>query len=151
MAWTFSDPENIPKDAVRSMVGDTDPADHLISDEEINHALSEWDSTYRAAANICERLAAKFAREVTHSGDGLSFSGSDLHKHYMDLADRLLTIDRRKRARGAKPYAGGISWAERKADDADSDLIQTHIRSHDMDNPRAGRTYDDADELKSDQ
>lgn len=150
MTWTYSgDPATDDKDAVRFLVGDTDTDDQLISDEEITYLLNEHGGVMLAAIGAAEQLAYKFAREVTHSSDGLSYSASDLHKHYLAVADRLKQVHRRMRSKGARPYAGGISWAERDKDDADGDLIQTHIRSHDMDNPRAGRgSHDD---LKSDQ
>jgi hypothetical protein len=143
MAWTYSDPNADPKDAVRFLVGDTDDTDPLVSDEEIQYALAQWSNPYRAGAYVCESLAAKFAREVSHSGDGLSFSGSDLHKHYLALADRLLVMAKRAGRKGAKPYAGGLSWAERQHDDADEDLIKTAFRSHMHDNPRKGRASND--------
>jgi hypothetical protein len=138
VTWSYSDPGASPKDAVRFLVGDTDSDDELISDEEIEHALTLWENPYRAAAYVCEALAAKFAREVSHAGEGLSFSGSDLHKHYLALADRMLVLAKRAGAKGAKPYVGGISWNERELDDADSDLIKTAFRSHMHDNPRKG-------------
>lgn len=150
MGWTYSgDPATDNKDAVRFLVGDTDSTDPLVQDEEINYLLGEHTEPMLAAIAAAEQLAVRFAREVTHSADGLSYSASDLHKHYLAIADRLKSVHRRARAKAARPYAGGLSWAERDKDDADDDLIQTHIRSHDMDNPRAGRgSFDD---LKSDQ
>lgn len=151
MGWTYSgDPANSDNDTVRFLVADTDTNDQLISDEEIAYLLDEHGDTMLAAIGAAEQLAYKFAREVSHSGDGLSYSASDLHKHYLAVADRLKQVHRRARAKAARPYAGGISWAERDKDDHDDDLIQTHIRSHDMDNPRAG-TGSSAEDLKSDQ
>lgn len=136
MTWSYSgDPMSDEMDAVRFLVGDTDSGDPLMQDEEIEHLLDRFITPYQAAVQACRVLAAKFAREVSHSGDGLSYSGSDLHKHYMALAEELDKLARRQARAGAGPYVGGISWKERRKDDEDADLIPTHFRSHHHDHP----------------
>ena len=147
MTWTYSDPTESDKDAVRFLVGDTNSADPLVTDEEITYLLAEHGDVFPAAIAAAESLAYKFAREVSHSADGLSWSGSDLHKHFLTVADRLKQTHRRSRAKSARPYVGGISRVEREKDDADDDLIQTHFRSGGMDNPRKGSH----EELRPDQ
>jgi len=140
VTWTYDDPTASDKDAVRFLVGDTDDADPLISDEEIGFFLEEWpDSNYHAAAETAESIAARFAREVNQSADGLSWSGDSLSQKYYELADRLRRMAARKRRSGFAPYAGGLSKNERKLDDADDDLEKGHFRSHMHDNPRGNR------------
>lgn len=139
MAWTYSnDPSSSPKDAVRFLVGDIDTDDQLIGDEEINYIVEEFDDVYTAAGSVAETLAAKFAREVTHSGDGLSYSGNQLYQHYTDLAERLRRLAARRRRSGAGPYVGGISHRERELADMDSDKIPTSFRSRMHDHPGKG-------------
>lgn len=135
MTWTYSDPSSSPKDAVRFLVGDTDEDDQLIQDQEIEFFLDEFNDTYLAAASTAEAIASAFAREVAHSGDGLSYSGNQLQQHYAEMAERLRFLAKRKARQGAEPYAGGISWREREKDDNDSDLITTSFRSHMHDYP----------------
>jgi hypothetical protein len=145
VSWTYANPADDPKDAVRFLIGDTDESDPLISDEEIHYLLIGNTNPYRAAISACRQLAAKFAREVTHSADGLSYSGSDLHKHYITLAEELEKEARRMLRAGTMPYAGGISWNERHKDDRDGDLIRTAFRSHEHDHPETindGRYFD---------
>ena len=136
MTWTYSDPSANDKDAVRFLVGDTDTNDQLVSDEEIAFFLDEFpSSTYHAAAEVAETIAAQFAREVSHSGDGLSYSAEQLQSNYAELAERLRAQAKRRYRSGAGPYVGGISWREREMADADQDKIPSSFRSHMHDHP----------------
>lgn len=154
MTWTYSDPSTNDKDAVRFLVGDTDTNDQLVSDEEIEFFIEEFPSSkYHAAAEVAESIAAKFAREVSHSGDGLSYSAEQLHQNYAALAERLRKQARRRHRSGAGPYVGGISWREREMADADSDKIPTSFRSHMHDHPGTKdsiRSSGSKDELRAD-
>lgn len=135
MTWNYDNPKASDKDAVRFLVGDTDEDDPLVTDEEIEFFIEEFpSSTYHAAAEVAESIAAKFSREVAHSGDGLSYSAEQLQSNYAELAVRLRKQAAR-RYRGAEPYVGGISWREREQSDADMDKIPTHFRSHMHDHP----------------
>ena len=138
MSWSYSDPTDTPKDAVRFLVGDTDISDGLVTDEEINFLLDEFGDVYTTAGSVAESLAAKFAREVSHSGDGLSYSGNQLFQHYNDLAESLRKLAARRRRSGAGPYVGGISHRERELADLDSDKIPTSFRSNMHDHPGTG-------------
>jgi len=136
MAWSYSgNPSDSEKDAVRFLVGDTDINDQLVTDEEIAYYISEFpQSSYHAAAEVADSIAAKFAREVSHSGDGLSYSAEQLQSNYADLAARLRRQAGR-RFRGAGPYVGGISRRERELADTDSDKIPSSFRSEMHDYP----------------
>jgi hypothetical protein len=144
MSWSYSAESDQPKDAVRLLVGDVDSSDPLVTDEEISQFVELYPGdVYSAAATVCEVIAAKLAREVSHSGDGLSFSGGELMKHYLELADRLRRLSKRLKSKKVTPYVGGISWAEREKADQDADKIQTAFRSHMHDNPGAGPGSED--------
>lgn len=66
MAGTFTytyDPTNVPNDAVRFTLQDTDEDDVLLWDEEITYILSQSDgNTTRAAIRGARAIMAKFAR-----------------------------------------------------------------------------------------
>lgn len=147
MAFTYSSPSDSPKDAVRFLVGDIDDNDILLQDEDINFLLEEEDNVYYAAAEAAERIAAKFAREIDATAEGQNYRGSQLFSHYKELAERLRYLARRQNAKGAEPYAGGLSHHEREMDDADPDLVRSAFRSHKHDYPGSGQggesTYED--------
>lgn len=138
MTWTYNgDPSTNDVDAVRFLVGDTETTDQLASDEEIQWFLAEWPDVYEAAASLCDAIAAKFARQVSVSADGMSFSGDQLSRNFARRATALRDMSGKQRKAGI-PYVGGISWIERERADADTDLIQPAFRSHLHDHPRSG-------------
>ena len=124
MSWTYSaDPTSSYKDAVRFLIGDTNPDDPLLQDEEINFNLMEVNyNTYRAASNSCYSLAALFtgeAQSTSKSVGGLSLSKSfgDKAQRYERLAKDLLIRSRRvnppvinadPHALGAELKVGGL-------------------------------------------
>lgn len=120
MTWSYSgDPSSSNQDAVRFAIGDTDSADQLITDEEIAYLLT--DSTVTAASiAACEALAAKFARQVDRSVGNLSLSSSQRAAQFRELAATL----RKRTGYLARPYAGGISVADKEARDADTDRVK---------------------------
>ena len=94
MTWTYSgDPSASDLDEVRFMLQDTDTTDQLMPDEEIQFVIDKWagvvGSNIWAAAICAETLAAKFAREVSVSGDGVSVAVQDLQDKYDRLAASL--------------------------------------------------------------
>lgn len=136
MTWTYDSPSESDKDAVRFLVGDTDVSDPLVTDEEIAYFLVEFpQSAYHAAAEVAESIAAKFSREVSHSGDGLSYAAEQLQQNYAALAERLRKQAKRKHRSGFGPYVGGISKREREMADADKDKVPSAFRSEMHDHP----------------
>ena len=138
MGWTYSaDPSSSEKDAVRFLIGDTDEEDPLVSDEEIQWSLKHWSDHYMAAAAICDSLAGKFAREVSVSADGISYSGNQIAQNFTQLGQQLRRLSTMERKHGV-PYVGGLSWKERAKDDSDPDRVPEYFRSHMHDNPGTG-------------
>lgn len=92
------DPSDVEK--VRLKVGDTDPADELLTDDEIAVHVTAWpDNVELAAANAAEAIAAKYARDYSfQTAEGQRFSRGERVAHYMDLSRTL-------RARG-----GALVW-----------------------------------------
>lgn len=136
MTWSYVSPADSEKDAVRFLVGDTDASDPLVTDEEIAYLVAEFpQSSYHAAAEVADSIAAKFSREVAHSGDGLSYAAEQLQQNYATLAERLRKQARRRHRSGFGPYVGGISQSERELADADTDKIPSAFRSEMHDYP----------------
>ena len=103
-----------PCDQVRFLVGDTDPTEFFLHDEEIQWIVSQWEqkgSIYYAASMAAEAIAAKFAREVTTNSDSQTVSTSELQQKYMELAARLLRAHETLLT-GGSVDVGGINSGE---------------------------------------
>lgn len=95
MAWTYGAmPSTDPTDEVHFLVGDTDPDDPLIQDEEIEMLLSLYPKpagkpAYLAAAAGCDAIASKFGRKMQRSVGPISLSAQQQYEHYVELAQQL--------------------------------------------------------------
>jgi hypothetical protein len=125
MTWTYSaDPTSSKKDAVRWLIGDTNPDAPLIQDEEIKFNLMEMnDEIYRSAANCAQNIAAFYtgeAQSTSKSVGGLSLSKSfgDKASRYERLAKQLLMRSRRVSPPhvNADPHALGAEFVIGKFD-----------------------------------
>lgn len=116
MSWSYSgSPGDSTLDTVRFYLQDTDSADPLLSDEEIEFVVAQWADIYGSpimyAAICAETLAAKFAREVTYSADGVSVGANELQAKYNDLAQSLRDTYKSSNIAGG-PDVGGILYGE---------------------------------------
>mgnify|MGYP001612199843 CR=1 FL=1 len=113
---------------VRFRIGDTDSADYLVSDEEIDAMLTDEGSVLNAAAACAEHLAAYFSREVDSSSTeaNLSWSNSQKAEAYRQLAKDLRARATRSGLGGSDGgvYAGGISKDDKEANRDDTDIVQ---------------------------
>lgn len=138
MSWTYVSPANSPKDEVRFLIGDTDTADQLLQDEEIQFLLDTWltvhGTTFYVAAIACETIAAKLAREISYSADGVSVSLSELQQKFLAQAERL-RAQHRELLVGGSPDVGGISLYEEPNADVAPLIFGTGMG----DNHEAGR------------
>jgi hypothetical protein len=94
MTWTYSgNPGASDKDQLRFYLGDVNPQLPLLSDEECNFLLSQWEDDYNSpmyvAAVAAEALASRFAREVDISADGVSVQIGQLQQRFITLAEQL--------------------------------------------------------------
>ncbi|KKN54427.1 hypothetical protein LCGC14_0592250 [marine sediment metagenome] len=124
MTWSYdsSDPGATSKDQVRLMVGDTDTADQLLTDEEIAHFLTTYLTVGNAAVQSARAIMAQFTRQVTRAVGDLKINLSDRAKAYKELIVELTEM-----ADASDPfqiYAGGLSLADRNEDRANVDLPQ---------------------------
>lgn len=74
---------------VRFELGDTDPADPIFSDGEIQYKLDEHGSVLIASAELATAAYAKYARGYDFTTDGQSFKRSQRVQHYLELAVQL--------------------------------------------------------------
>jgi len=123
MAWTYGgDPAANSRDAVRFAIGDTETADQLVNDAEIAYALAEnGNAVNAAAAFLCDRIAAKFARLADSQVDDVRVAMSQRAQGYRQMAADL-------RARIASSasvvlFAGGITISGKQAAEADTDRV----------------------------
>lgn len=109
MTWTYSgDPDTNIKQ-VRLLIGDTNSQDQLVTDKELLFIFDLTSDIFLAAADACDVIIAKLARDVTRSDIGMSASRDQQIQHYIDLRDSL----RRRADTNAERYAGGLSQRER--------------------------------------
>jgi hypothetical protein len=106
-----------PIDKLRVYIGDTDPADQLLTDDEAKLFLADHtfadDSVdvYAAAADAAYAIAAKFSRGFNFSTEGQSFNRSERVNHYTALAGRLSQQSPTLGGRGASVAVGSPTYA----------------------------------------
>lgn len=138
MAFTYTgDPSASDRDAVRLLVGDTDPTEPLLTDGEIDWVIEVWKAKghpYFYASVCAEIIAARFARETTISSDGQTVSMSELQEKYYRLANTLFSQYQQLLASGVGIHAGGMSAGEQR----DGDVLPLAFGTQMHDNHRAG-------------
>lgn len=111
MTFTYTGPAAGSKDQVRFLIGDTNAAEVLLSDEEIDWLVSTWlfkGTVYYVAAVAADNLAARFARETTIQSDGQTLDLSALQTKYAALAESLRAQHRDLLVGGADLHVGGV-------------------------------------------
>jgi len=91
MSFSYSgDPAGSEIDELRFYLGDTDSTNSFTTDEELTFLYDTYFSQYGhmlgVAALGAEMLAAKFARELSVSADGVSIDLGSLQQRFNDLA-----------------------------------------------------------------
>ena len=131
--WEYSgNPNYSAKDQTRFLVGDTDPKDQLLSDQEIVWILGQYNnSPLNAAIRCCEAIASKFSRLADETVGRVSIKYSQIATAIMKqqnmLRNRLAMED-------AAPFAGGISVSDKITNRADTDLVRPDFTKHMMEN-----------------
>lgn len=122
--WTY-DPAQLMTSQlmqVRRLIGDTNTADQQLFNEEILWAISQRGNSYGAAADCCRQLSAKYSRDVDTVQGELHRLYSARQRAYSDRAkemDRIAGLT----GKGA-PYAGGISQADKRTQEDNSDRVE---------------------------
>lgn len=123
MAWTYvvANIGTTPLYQVRLLCGDTNIADQLLQDEEINYLLTLYPDVQQAAAAACDAIASQFSRQADQTTGDISTSFSQRATMY---SERAASLRAQSQGRGAIPYAGGISHADKEIDQQDLDIVQ---------------------------
>jgi hypothetical protein len=147
MAWSYdaSDLDTTTAsgrlNTVRLLLGDTDTLDQQVQNEEVTFALSQSnDNVYFAAAWLSRTVASQYARKVDVQLDGaLSAKYSDLHKHYVSLAE---TLEYQGKKTGAVigVTAGGLTKSDVSAVRANTNRIEGSFRRDRFRNPPSYKT-----------
>lgn len=133
MTWSYSgDPSASSLDQTRFTLGDTDPTDPQLQDEEILSTLATESNEYAAAAFCCEVLAMKYARQCDRKlGRVMYLFASQMYTHYQQQATRLRAWSCQFNA----PTSGGQSKSIQEGLLLDPDVIQPIFRRNIMASP----------------
>lgn len=119
--WSYDPSLAANKDIVRFMIGDTDSDDPQMYDEEIAFLLSAYTTPIRAAVSAARALLAKYARQVDRVVGPLRIYSSQRVTAYRDL---LAALEAQALGEATiTPYAGGISIADKIANEDDTDRV----------------------------
>jgi hypothetical protein len=111
-----------PRDILRLKIGDRDATDPLFGNDELDVFLAESNgNVLYAAAEACESLARRFARDFDFKWKDQSFSRSQMAKAYRDQAKDLRA---QAAAGGGAPWSGGTSQARKGELAGKADRVQ---------------------------
>jgi len=115
-------------DEVRLKIGDTNPLDPQLMDEEITMLLTEAGESSRAAAVAAiDILIARYARHVDKWVGDLKILASQRFEQYTKLRGTLITGGGSPAMSGV-PNAGGVYIAETLSARANTALVQGAFR-----------------------
>ena len=124
MAWTYDITNSRGK--VRFLIQDTNTNVQLLTDAEVDFALSQNPNIYRAAAISARAIALNFSRKLTlnPAPGGVSLDPQEQAEFYRKLAGELDS----KAALGSSGvggiFAGGISKADKESREQDTDRVE---------------------------
>ena len=133
MAWTFT-LANVGSSArswIRSRVGDTSSGNQLIQDEQIDAYIASEGNQWAAGILTAESIAGSLAINTDKKVGKLSIAKGGASDHFYAVADRL----RNEMGHRAGVYAGGVSVADMRADEADTDRVDPAFSVGQFDNP----------------
>lgn len=128
-SWTYTDsPSSVPRDAVRLLLGDTDPSKPLpLTDNAVAYALAQEGNDLNLAASRCAaQLSAHYSRQVDTSNGALSVSASQRAEAFRKLAATLRM--KASRAGSTGVFAGGLTVSGKQALDEDTSAVQPQFR-----------------------
>lgn len=133
MTWQYNvaDLATSPRDQVRLEIGDTNPLNPLLQDEEIALALTQRSTIFGAASNLCSKLSTRFAIQCDSTAGDTKFSYGQLSKAFML---RALWYDvQAARAGSGAPIVGGISKADVENSELDEDRVPPQFNRNQFD------------------
>lgn len=143
--WSYSgNPSARALDAIRFLIGDTDPNDKLLMDDEIAWINTEASGSatattdlYDAAYRCCLTIAGKLSRQSDKQIGDLSVKLSQKAAAYRTQAESLRQLS--MRSSGVPiPYAGGITISDKEIDEGNSDINRQWFATGKFTNKRDG-------------
>jgi hypothetical protein len=126
MAWNYSDdPNSSKRDEVRFLIGDTDTSDQLLTDREIDFAVTRHSDANLAAVACALAIAAKYSRLADKAVGDLRLSYSQRSTQYIKLAGEL---KRQAAATGIAPWMPARSIADKEVALDDNDRVEPAFR-----------------------
>ncbi len=111
-------------DRVQVLCGDPPGDTQVLDDSMISFFLEEYNGNYyRAAADAAAAIAAHYAGQVDVRVGILSSSNSQKTQQFAELATALRRRADDRALAGAVPFAGGISVADKQANQDNDDLV----------------------------
>lgn len=88
MAWTYSgNPASSARDALRFLIGDTNSAEPIMQDEELDYLITEYGSNDNVLKyEVFNRTATIFARDIKRSLGPQSEDPTERLKYFRDQA-----------------------------------------------------------------
>lgn len=131
MSFSYTgDPSHSSKDAVRFLLGDTTESTAMFSDEEITWLLMNNSNQYIAAAIAADTAAQKYVN-IMGGGSGvktktvgalsISYDSAKERVDTYSALSRKLRILAATNSNLAGIYSGGISIADKKSNEQDTD------------------------------
>jgi hypothetical protein len=128
VTFTYTNPASSTMQAIRFRIGDTVSTDPQLTDEEINYVVGVQSKVSLAAAQCCEAIAAKYARQVNTSNISLSIGAAERMKHYQALATTLRQQANRDAEQNATILVGGAVQADVDEMNDDSTYVQPSFK-----------------------
>lgn len=128
-------PETVPADAVRLLIGDTSTGSPVLSDAEVSYFINTYGNVLLAASYALENIVVNTGGSISEKQVG------DLRIKYESGGGSggLWGLAKSLRARAARtsgnPYAGGISESDRDTIESDTDRSKPAFTVGDTDNP----------------
>lgn len=125
------------RDAVRSLVGDTNSDDPLLQDSEIDFFVTDSSNdVYSAGAKAARAIAAQFSRIGNTRFDSVQIDFSQQRQHFLELAQRLEKTAKFSGSTGlGVPVGGGISRSEILSVEEDTDRNSPAFKENQFSNP----------------
>jgi hypothetical protein len=118
-------PSTVAADAVRALVGDTDPDSPLLDDDTYTMILAQESNVYLRASLACSALASKWAPQMTHRIGDLWREAKVVYTHFQKQA-QWLRLEGQRRGLG-HPFAGGANKDDRGTRRDDTDVVQPNF------------------------
>lgn len=122
MTWSYSgNPASSSLNAVRFLVGDTDSADPIVTDEEINFAIGINSDVYAASVIVIKAIIAKYSRDVDSQIESVRVSSSQRVSHFTNLLNSYESVVQDSEGLGT-PVVSGVSVSDMEDVDNDDDI-----------------------------